>query len=88
MIRCIVEFIQGVPYSSEGRSGVKYKDTFIKGKGASHVVRIMPNSLNVTDLGKAKMKRLERYFKFSTTWIIGAKAEIFFVGKSVYNVIS
>lgn len=85
MIRCIVEFIQGVPYSSEGRSGVKYKDTFIKGKGASHVVRIMPNSLNVTDLGKAKMKRLERYFKFSTTWIIGAKAEIFFLLEKVFT---
>lgn len=45
-----------VPYSS----GVKYKDAFIKLKGASHVVWIMPNSLNVTDLWKAKMKRLKK----------------------------
>lgn len=38
---------------------MKYNDAFIKLKGASHDVRIMPNSLNVTDLRTAKMKRLK-----------------------------
>lgn len=59
-----------VPYSS----GVKYKDAFIKQKGASHV-RIMPNSLNVTDLWKAKKKRPKKVL-YSTTWIIRSRAEI------------
>lgn len=38
---------------------MKYKDVFIKLKGASHLVRIMPISLNITDLWKAKIERLE-----------------------------
>lgn len=88
-IRCIFEFIQGVPYSSEGRSGVKYKDTFIKGKGASHVVRIMQKLIKCYwpwESKNEKTRKILPIFYHMDYW--SKSRDILFVGKSVYNVIS